>query len=653
MRAGYLAAAGALLLPMLACQTKQTGNPISGAGGGGNSTGIGGSGGKPPPSGKVTVAINMPGAGSIEAAGSVLVMSADVSISYGTDFIDTSSVKALLTPSGSTSPVATGVLSAETANGSTYTGSLSLGTLPTGDYQLTISARSSGGMSADSSVAISINAGPTLIVNSPLPGKHYKKSVVVEVVADPAGFAPLMALDATVAGMPFTLADAGVSNTYRFTIDFNSYDPPLVGDQLLIVSATDSMGQRTEIRLVFNIDNTGPTITMTTPKPEDIVGGIWLFSAVIQDPAGLLDSSVIAVISDDTSTPAFELALKPIGISTYGLLFDTARLTKCPQPPAPGACILYPTVSFRASDALGNETALGYNFRLDNVAPVSDLDPPQIREIKKDHTCSWKFDPLSPELYLGDQPHDGDVVPQVFDLRARIEDDGNTPPGTKEVPISGIDPNATAVFVLDDTTQPLVVDTDGDGVCDDINPLLIPTTTPPTQNNQVLEVRLSPVMAAGGADMTPDPSLPQGICLPGMDQAPPDILCDFQLPAAIGYAHGQSAIWALDPINKGWCFGSQFDTLANNIQPGWACIAVRSYDRLGNRGVSHPLRIYVSEDGSPPPGGTGAKPDCTGLYDMTGKTVSAGKCAARDYKYNGTELCPLDSAGVVDCAAPP
>jgi hypothetical protein len=649
---------------MLACQTTQTGNPISGSGGGGNSTGLGGSGGKPPPSGMVMVAINMPADSSVEAAGSVMQISADVSVSGGTDFIDTSSVKALLTPSGSTDPVATGLLSAATAGGTTYTGSLSLGTLPTGAYELTISARSSGGMSADAMVAIQINAGPTLIVNSPLAGKHYTKSVVVEVVADGGSFGPLVGPDATVAGMPITLADAGVPNTYRATIDFNSYDPPLVGDQLLIVSATDSMNQRTEIRLVFNVDNDGPKITMTTPKPEDISGGIVLFSAVIQDPAGVLDSSVIAVISDDTSTPAFELALKPIGTSTYGLLFDTARLTKCPQPPAPGACILYPTVSFRASDALGNQTALGYNFRIDNIAPVSDLDPPFIREGKAGMVaslpggigtiCSWKFDPLSPEEFIGDQPHDGDVVPQVFDLRARIEDDGNTPPGTKLVPYSGIDPDQTSVYILDDTSQALTVDTDGDGVCDDINPLLVPTTDPPTQNDQVLKIRLAPVMPAGEGLLVPDPSLPDGSgCYPGLATIGPPILCPYQLPVAISYGGGSAAIWSVEPINSKWCFGSQFDTLANNIQAGWACIAVRSLDRLGNRGVSQVLRVYVSKDGSPPAGGTGPKPACTGSYDMATNTVTPGACSARNYKYPITEICPLNPfTGTVDCLLP-
>jgi hypothetical protein len=672
MNCRYLAAAsGAFLLPLFACQSGQSGNALSGNGTGtsgftGTGTGTAGSGGGVGPSGTISITINMPGASSVVASGTVLMVSAEVSVTGGTDYIDTSSVKVELTASGNTAPISTGVLTPDAAGGTSYSGSLSLASgLPTGAYDVTVNASSSGGKTASQTVSFEINAGPSLTVNSPLPGKHYTKSVVVEVVADAGMFGPLMSLDATVAGMPLTLADAGVPNTFRATVDFNSYHPPLVGDQLLIISATDNMNQTSEIRLVFNVDNTGPTITMTTPKAEDIVGGIVLFSALIQDPAGVLASSVIAVIGDDTSSAAFELALQPIGASTYGLLFDTAKLTKCPQPPVPGACILYPTVSFRASDELGNESALGYNFRLDNIGPVADLDPPPIRESRLEadaslpggegKVCSWKFDPLSPELYLGDDPHDGAVVPQVFDLRARIQDDGNAPPGTKLVPYSGVDPDNTSVYILDDTSQVLIVDTDGDGVCDDINPQLVPTTDPPTQNNQVLKIRLAPVMPRGEAVMVKDPSLPDAVsgCYPGANADAPPVLCFYQLPVAIGYAGASPAIWTLEPVDAKWCFGSQFDSLANNIQPGWACIAVRSLDLLGNRSVSEVLRVFITEDGQPPAGGIGTPPTCTGSYDMASNQVTAGSCVARNYKFKNTEICPLNQfTNTVDCALP-
>ena len=150
-------------------------------------------------------------------------------------------------------------------------------------------------------------------------------------------------------------------------------------------------------------------------------------------------------------------------------------------------------------------------------------------------------------------PNDRAVVPQVFDLRARIEDDGNSAAtGLKGVPIAGIDPNATSVYVLDDAAQPLIVDADGDGTCDIINPNLVPTTQPPTTNNQVLKIRLGAVPAQGAPDFRDDGNPPDpAICAYPPVALPPQFLCPTNQPyVAIGYAGDQSAIWSVEPIDN-------------------------------------------------------------------------------------------------------
>ena len=50
--------------------------------------------------------------------------------------------------------------------------------------------------------------------------------------------------------------------------------------------------------------------------------------------------------------------------------------------------------------------------------------------------------------------------------------------------------------------QPLVVDSDGDGRCDQVNPLLTPIspTKPPTPGSGVLQVRLAAVPPGGKGD---------------------------------------------------------------------------------------------------------------------------------------------------------
>ncbi len=110
----------------------------------------------------------------------------------------------------------------------------------------------------------------------------------------------------------------------------------------------------------------------------------------------------------------------------------------------------------------------------------------QIQLASFGYECSALFDPLSVNRYEGDMPNDGCMVPQLFDLRARIEDQGNHASGLKVTPIAGIDPDNTSVYILTDNTQPLVVDTDGDGYCDAINPLLVadhrPASPRPTRS---------------------------------------------------------------------------------------------------------------------------------------------------------------------------
>jgi hypothetical protein len=261
-------------------------------------------------------------------------------------------------------------------------------------------------------------------------------------------------------------------------------------------------------------------------------------------------------------------------------------------------------VSFRASDLLGNESSIGYTVALDNTPPLADLDPSWHFRVRVKSasvwSCSWEFDPLG-----SDAVDDGEKTAQLFDVRARVEDRGNSPlsGGADIIPISLVDPGRVELLVLDDTTQPLVVDSDGDGVCDKINPLLVPTTTPMSSKDALL-VNLIPIVSAGHADLTTDPSIlndPTLPCVPGTDAAHPDPLCyTTDLTMAIPYTTGaEPAIWTLAPVIPSGlqCVGNQFDAFANNVHDGWACMAVRAADKLGNVQVSRVLRVCVDHDG--------------------------------------------------------
>ena len=158
----------------------------------------------------------------------------------------------------------------------------------------------------------------------------------------------------------------------------------------------------------------------------------------------------------------------------------------------------------------------------------------------------------------------------------------------------------------------------------------------------------------GVANFRPDPTHPATQLLPcarGIDPAPPPLLCHpLQPTIAIGYAGGEPAIWTVEPVDEPHCFGNQFDSYANNIHEGWACIAVESTDRNGNVGVSPPLRVFIDYRYTGALGAVeaGTAPACTGSYDRVTGAVANGACKTRrferqpdlsDYYCFGTE-CP-------------
>ena len=636
-RAGLAIALFLLFLPF-ACTTN-VGNypylPPTGAGGAGTTM----------PNGTVTVAIVSP------ADQSSVTDSTDVNVSVtvdddGSDFIDTSSVKMALTAMGSSAPLSSGQL--VSTGGDTYSGTISVGNLPSGNYTLTVSAKSSGGGTGQKAITLVIQGGPTLIVNSPAQGHPYNDSLTIEILVDPGASPPT----ATLAGIPVSMltmvaATNSKYDVYRANVWFGPPPTPtgaqpfptLSGQQLLDVKETTGAAI-SEVLRTFIIDTSGPAITMTTPVPGAVVGGLVQISASITDQSGVLDSSVFAIIGDNLGNPVFNLQLQPQGSGIYGIPFDTLNLTQCAPPPATSLCIVFPTISFRASDSVGNETSLGYSFSVDNVPPRSDLDPPQMRQMRLAATgyqCSFLFDPLSVNRDLGDMPNDGCMVPQVFDLRARIQDEGNRANGLKITPIAGIDPDNTSVYILTGTEQPLVVDSDGDGNCDTINPLLAPTIGPLTQSDQVLKIRLAGVPPGGIADFRPDATLPTSYpCGEGTEPGPPKVLCaldGFEQPTlAISYENDAPAIWSVEPITPDRCIGNQLDTRANNIPDGhWVCIAVGSADLLGNKGVSRPMRVWVNYNDAggfcaTPPASAGPPPTCTGTYDPISKSAAIGAC---------------------------
>jgi hypothetical protein len=122
-------------------------------------------------------------------------------------------------------------------------------------------------------------------------------------------------------------------------------------------------------------------------------------------------------------------------------------------------------------------------------------------------------------------------------------------------------------------------------------------------------------------------------------------LCGSQnITVVIGYPAARGplpAIWTLEPFTDGepLCVGSQFDSFANNIPEGWACIAAAASDKLNNGSVSQPLRVWIQRRGlqqsgfqcpAPPPN-AGPPPNCTGTYNRQTGDTSSSPCKSRAF----------------------
>ncbi len=479
---------------------------------------------------------------------------------------------------------------------------LDLSKVATGSYDLVCTATTVGGTSASAKITLLVDTGPTVVVNSPVEGGYYKGSAPVEVDATQSRFAITSVTMAVGQGSAVELTQT-TSGVYKGTIDFNSFVPPLVGDELVTFRAVDENGTQMVVTRHFISDNTGPSITATVPASGAMIGSVITINATVDDPAGVDPSSVVAVVGNGDVNFEVSLALPAAGGNVYSNFFDTTKLP---------VYALFPTISFRAQDVLGNESAVSYELSLDNTPPTIDLDPPMIRRVNKDGNCSWLFDPVGP-----DAVDDGDVVPQLFDVRVRAEDNGNTPlTGEPDwVPIGGVDQSQVQLFILNNTSRPLVVDTSDppDGFCDDINPDLVPTTKPETDvDAQVVNmVAMSPVQ---NADFSPQP--PSVTCSKITTGAPPDpgVFClttaniskaqfvpgdptahCYTMTEVLNYSGGGlPSIYTIGPIvnDSLQCAGHQFDA-SNNLKDGWTCLAAVARDTLGNKQVSRPIRACV------------------------------------------------------------
>jgi hypothetical protein len=444
--------------------------------------------------------------------------------------------------------------------------------------------------------------------------------------------------------------DMGGPIGFYATIDLNSFSPPLNGTELITVTASNVKGTSTSAQKQFAVDNAGPVIVIDTPTAGQFIGGAITVAADIGDtPSGVDPNSVIAVFGGGTDQ-SFTISLKlTSGNATQGTY--SAQFNASSFPPASN--FITPQLSIQAKDTLGNFSEQDEFVTVDTQPPIASLGdydstghliPMYVAQLSSDgvtYECSQGFNPVG-----SDVPADKSVVQQLFSLRARVEDQGNTAGGQEIVFVSGV--SSVVLYGIPSGNDPanppvIAVDTDGDGYCDKRNPLLTTVGGSSSSSMTAIKVPLITISGAGpGANfelLTPQPS-PEPRDCPVVGDAdittPPAVLCpSVGLPADFTYAlqylnNTTPSIWTIQGIIAGQCAGAQFDS-ANYLPEGPACFIVESQDATQNNTVSAPLRVCIDRGGGKCPVGW-LVPDCTGQISPTTGKLTGATCTPRTFQ---------------------
>ncbi len=484
-----------------------------------------------------------------------------------------------------------------------YEAMVDLTDVENGPVTIRCTARDNGAAARCKSAEVStfVDHGPTITVVSP------PEDVVVASrlqIRYQLSAAPLDATDTeadiaghelVVAGRTITTMTEESPGEYLADLDLEDrtiFPDPLDGPRSFSIRAWNDRTPEAGERLVtqaFTVDAVGPTIMITNPMEAGLVGGLTLVEAQITDAGGVDPATVMLRVGG---------MMFPMTASgdTYSRTFDASGFART---------IAELTINVSASDVAGNMSVASLNAKLDSTPPYISLDPPLIREARISSgvmQCSALFDPVG-----DDSVDDGEVVGTAAEFRVRTEDLPNSSFGGTGTAafLAGLDATTVDVYILDNTSVPLLVDLDSDGICDDINPAVLPGAGG-TDTAVVLE--LEGVGARGAAYF--DPSLdftgapaPFDSCVAG-SSAVPSPLCVATSPVtriipAVVHPTDRT-IFGKPPIAAMTCVGDAWD-FQTNISEGWACVAARAEDNLGNVGVSPPVRACFINGVAPEP----------------------------------------------------
>ncbi len=492
---------------------------------------------------------------------------------------------------------------AQLLEGDTYVAAVhGLSALATGAYQLQCAAadQAETPRTGRGGVAILYDGGPNITIVSPasdgvIVGQLNPLTIALTALPGALGLdddeAEIDAMEVTLAGVEIAVTEGTMAGSYNATVDLlsSAFEPPPSGSVALTVRATNLRGIERIVTRYFMVDATGPTISATgTVVDGALVRGSQTLQVTVEDSgAGVAANSVRAYVGGDAT---------PIVLVRAGAYFEGDVDTSQYPPTTTQLPIL-----LVAEDTVGNASDLPLTLRIDNAPPTLSLDPPPIREAKVGTTglliCSEPFDPVG-----DDSVSDQMIAPEGAEFRARIEDQNPLAGSGVVATVSGVNPASVAVYMLTDITRPLLIDTDGDGVCDNLN-----------DEVTLLRRDLERAAASGNSYFPPDiandglePVWDPDVCTHGTEMTPPPRRCASTSPLTriIKASHpgttAVDAIWGLAAVDSLNCAGRAWDWRQEVPNGGPVCAAVRASDALGNVGVSPALRLCLQRTAGTP-----------------------------------------------------
>lgn len=553
----------------------------------------------------------------------------------------------------STTPLPTGV-----------TAHFNLSEVPSGwaTFQCTAQDSSSVPLIGTSApLKVLVDHGPTIVFRSPTKDQPWalKNPLAISFDVTPASFSAsdLFASTESVVllidghEVPVSETTPG-SGSYSSTVSLS--DPTIFpmndipsGSTTVRAVVTNKRKAVADTAVIFIVDSTPPVVTVTSPTDGSVVGGEIQLKFNVKDPASAGTNDPGSGVKVESTVVKLNYAPFPYDSKSERWSFDKTsgdfifRFRESDL----ASSTAQATIGISAGDLAGNADAAARSLTLyiDEMPPWVDLDPQTVREsyIDSDRLPhdSNAFDPL------GEAINDLSIVKGVAIFRAFVWDRTNIPlPGANIEKFAATNPSTVRLWMQEEVTQPLLKDTNGDGVCDAIDEGTTKTTSTPA-----IPIELRAIQPAGtsprlynaedkNGDNVDDtfyifeddrywdvPALVPGHSYPLKNLNVPDRLCANTSDMVRVTQHSMEAspaepvVYGLAPTGSGvGCTGVSWEfagLLHRTVSDGWVCFAAEATDNVGNVGISPVMALCYDDPTTTgvPSCATAQKPDPTSI----------------------------------------